>query len=115
MKSWVIGGGRNESSRAGGFVNSRADGQPFRFDRLDAREIGSSCDVAFSSKCRSVEAKFRAAGVRGGVDSPEDDGRMIVFLQRSQTPEEYVIGCWQLLQVATAFDVTIGALRNLKS
>lgn len=111
----MFGGGRNESSRIGGLVNCNAGGQPLRFDRLDGRELWSSCDVAFSSKCRSVEAKFRAAGVSGGVDSPEGDGRMMVFLQRSQTPEEYVMGCLQLLQVATVFDVTIGAVRNLKS
>lgn len=86
-----------------------------RFERLDGREIDVSCDVHFSSKCRSVDAKFRAAGVRGGVDSPVREGRMIVFLQRSQTPEEYVMGCWQLLQVAIAFDVIIGTVRNLKS
>jgi hypothetical protein len=84
----VLGGGRNESSRAGGLVSCKAGGQPLRFDKLDVRGNCSSCDVAFSSKCRSVKAKLRAAGVRGGVDSPVGDGRMIVFLQRSQTPEE---------------------------
>lgn len=111
----MLGGGRSESSRTGGLVSCNAGGQALRFDRLGGRELASSSDVAFSSKCRSVEAKFRAAGVRGGVDSPVGEGRMMVFLQRSQTPEEYLIGCLQLLQVATAFDVAMGALRNLKS
>jgi hypothetical protein len=50
-----------------------------------------------------------------GVDSPVGDGKMMVFLQRSQIPEVYVMGCLQDLQVATAVDVEMGALRNLKS
>jgi hypothetical protein len=86
-----------------------------RFGELDGRELGSSCDVLFSSKWRSVEAKFRAAGLRGGVDSPVGEGKIMVFLQRSHIPEAYVIGCLQLLQVATAVDVAIGPFLNLKS
>ena len=113
--SWVLGGGRNESSRIGGLVSCSAGGHPLRFGELDNREVGSSCVAVFSSKWRSVEAKLRAAGLKGGVDSPLRIGRTMVFLQRSQITEEYVIGCLQLLQVATAVDVTIGAVRNLKS
>ena len=114
-KSCVFGGGRNESSRTGGFVSRSAGGQPLRFGELVVCEFGSSNSVFFSSEWRSAEAKLRAAELRGRVDSSAEDGRMMVFLQRSQIPEAYVIDCLQLLQVATAVDVAIGALRNLKS
>jgi hypothetical protein len=53
----------------------------------------SSTDEFLCSCWRSVEAKLRAEGLRGGVVSPLGEGRMMVLVQRSHTPELYVMGC----------------------
>lgn len=78
--------------------------------------VPSSRESFLCSSWRSAEAKLRAEGLSGGVDSPETGVRMIVFLQGSQNPEAYAIGCWQVLQIATVFEGEIVALLlNLKS
>jgi hypothetical protein len=63
-----------------------------------------------------VEADLRAAGLSGGVVSPVGEGKIIVLVQPSQTPELYVMGCWQVLQIATVVDGVAACARlNLKS
>jgi hypothetical protein len=63
-----------------------------------------------------MEAKFRAAGLSGGDISPVGEGKIMVLVQRSQTPELYVMGCWQVLQIATVVDGVAACARlNLKS
>jgi hypothetical protein len=61
-----------------------------------------------------VEAKLRAAGLRGGVVSPASEGTTMVLVQRSQTPEVYVIGVWQVLQIVID-GIAACARLNLKS
>jgi hypothetical protein len=51
-----------------------------------------------------VEAKLRAAGLSGGVVSPGEDGRMMVFLQRSHIPSVDVMERLQVLQIATVVE-----------
>jgi hypothetical protein len=59
--------------------------------------------LSFCSLGRSVEAKLRQAGLRRGVDSPEDErgGRIMVFMHCEQAPETEVTGSLQVLQMAT--------------
>jgi hypothetical protein len=64
-----------------------------RFGDVDCGTMTSSTDEFLCSCWRSVEAKLRAEGLRGGVVSPLGEGRMMVLVQRSHTPELYVMGC----------------------
>jgi hypothetical protein len=73
----------------------------------------SSREAVFSSRLRSVEAKLRAEGLSGGVDSPVE-GRMMVFLHRSHMPDVYWMCCLHVLQMVVV-EAGAGAVRYLKS
>lgn len=88
------GGGRREERRIGGSMSCEGRGQTdFRFGDADLSMLNSSMDEFLCSCCRSVDAKLRAEGLRGGVVSPVAGSSMILFMQRSQMPLEYVMGC----------------------
>jgi hypothetical protein len=74
-------------------VESRDDGSAIcagsgqydvRRDDVDVGMLASSVYEFLRSFWRSVEAKLRAAGLRGGVVSPLAEGRMKVLVQPSQ-------------------------------
>jgi hypothetical protein len=92
VASWVdswVGGGRREDRRIGGSSICVGSGQvDLRVGDVVFGMLFSSRDNFLCSSCRSAEAKFRAERLSGGVESPEAEGRMMVFLQASQIPEE---------------------------
>jgi hypothetical protein len=74
--------------------------------RLGDEELGGDemdADSLYNFR-RSVEPKLRQAGVKGGVDSPGWDGRMIVFLHFSHIPEADVMPPLQVLHIATVVE-----------
>jgi hypothetical protein len=85
LLSMRLGGGWSEERRIGGLLRQRDGGQgAFRFGGVVGQ---SSCEAFFSSRLRSVEAKLRADGLSGGVDSPAVEGSTMVFLHRSHMPD----------------------------
>jgi hypothetical protein len=65
----------------------------------ESREVESLWSLG-----RSVDAKFRHDGVRGGVDSPDREGNTIVLLHCSQIPDAEFMPCLQVLQIATVVE-----------
>lgn len=59
---------------------------------------------------RSVDAKLRQEGLRGGVVSPDGVESMIVFLHFSQIPEVEVMLCLHVLQMATVVEDALSRL-----
>lgn len=99
------GGGRKEERRIGGSMSWVDDGcrLALRFGGEDEGVVVP--DEQFLCSCgRSVEAKLRAAGLRGGVVSPAVEGKMMVFLHFSQIPESEVIDRLHVLQIATVVE-----------
>lgn len=81
------GGGCSAESRNDGSVRCAGSGQ---YDVCRDDEVGMMASSGYEflrSFWRLVEAKLRAAGLRGGVVSPLAEGRMMVLVQPSQTPE----------------------------
>lgn len=88
-KASSSGGGWSVDSRNEGSARCAGSGQydVRRDDVVDVRMLTSSPYEFLRSLMRSVEAKFREAGLIGGVVSPLEDGKMMVLVQLSQTPE----------------------------
>jgi hypothetical protein len=79
------GGGCSVESRDDGSAICAGSGQyDVRRDDVDVGMLASSVYEFLRSFWRSVEAKLRAAGLRGGVVSPLAEGRMKVLVQPSQ-------------------------------
>jgi hypothetical protein len=82
------GGGGSEESRKDGSARCAGNGQnDVRRDGIEVRMVTSSIDEFLCRFRRSVEAKLRAAGLRGGVASPLEHGMTIVLVHPSQIPE----------------------------
>jgi hypothetical protein len=82
------GGGCSAESRNDESEMCAGSGQyEVRRDGVDVGTMTSSFNEFLRSFWRSVEAKLRAAGLRGGVVSPVAEGRTIVLVHPSHTPE----------------------------
>lgn len=110
--SWSGGGGRSEESLIGGSASCVADERwDLRFGDEDGGAMVPEEEV-FCNCGRSVEAKFLAAGLRGGVVSPGAGAKTIVFLHISHMPRNDVIACLQVLQIATVVEDAMSAFVN---